>query len=163
MGQGWTLTYLRADYDTPPRLALSRGDPPAKAAANIVQVAGTDEHVNSRYYDERRPAQPKTGRRRRLAGHARARRCPGVRRAARPRARRLFRLSPPGEFEVTRRSVPGSNVLETTLTTTTGVVTVRDALSLQDGGTLSWIEFVPARSRSSRRSPARTAWRRRDR
>jgi GH15 family glucan-1,4-alpha-glucosidase len=53
-----------------------------------------------------------------------------------------FRLSPSGEFEVTRRYVPGSNVLETTFTTTTGVVTVRDALSLQDGGTLSWIELV---------------------
>lgn len=35
-----------------------RGDPPAQAAANIVHVAGTDEHVNGRYYDEQRPAQP---------------------------------------------------------------------------------------------------------
>jgi NAD(P)-dependent dehydrogenase (short-subunit alcohol dehydrogenase family) len=35
-----------------------QGDPPAQAAANIVHVASTDEHVNGRYYDERRPAQP---------------------------------------------------------------------------------------------------------
>jgi NAD(P)-dependent dehydrogenase (short-subunit alcohol dehydrogenase family) len=33
-------------------------DPPAQAAANIVHVASTDEHVNGRYYDEQRPAQP---------------------------------------------------------------------------------------------------------
>jgi NAD(P)-dependent dehydrogenase (short-subunit alcohol dehydrogenase family) len=36
----------------------TRGDPPAHAAANIVHVASTDEHVNGRYYDEQRPAQP---------------------------------------------------------------------------------------------------------
>ncbi len=53
-----------------------------------------------------------------------------------------FRLSPSGEHEVTRRYLPGSNVLETTFTTSTGIVTVRDALTLQDGGTLSWIELV---------------------
>ena len=35
-----------------------QGDPPPQAAANIVQLAGTDEHVNGRYYDERHPAQP---------------------------------------------------------------------------------------------------------
>jgi hypothetical protein len=35
-----------------------RGDPPAQAATNIVYVAGTGEHVNGHYYDERRPAQP---------------------------------------------------------------------------------------------------------
>jgi NAD(P)-dependent dehydrogenase (short-subunit alcohol dehydrogenase family) len=35
-----------------------QGDPPAQAAANIVHVASTDEHVNGRYYDEQRPAQP---------------------------------------------------------------------------------------------------------
>jgi NAD(P)-dependent dehydrogenase (short-subunit alcohol dehydrogenase family) len=35
-----------------------QGEPPAHAAANIVHVASTDEHVNGRYYDERRPAQP---------------------------------------------------------------------------------------------------------
>jgi hypothetical protein len=35
-----------------------QGDPPAQAAANIVHVASSDEHVNGRYYDEQRPAQP---------------------------------------------------------------------------------------------------------
>lgn len=69
MGQGSTLTYLRADYDELAQVrtlaahasstrSSMRGDLPAKAAANIVHVAGTDEHVNGRYYDERRPAQP---------------------------------------------------------------------------------------------------------
>jgi GH15 family glucan-1,4-alpha-glucosidase len=53
-----------------------------------------------------------------------------------------FRLAPVDEFEVQRRYVPGSNVLETTFTTKGGVVTVRDALTLQDGGSLSWIELV---------------------
>jgi hypothetical protein len=33
-----------------------QGDPPAQAATNIVHVAGTDEHINGRYYDERQPA-----------------------------------------------------------------------------------------------------------
>ena len=35
-----------------------QGDPPAQAATNIVHVAGTAEHINGRYYDERQPAQP---------------------------------------------------------------------------------------------------------
>jgi NAD(P)-dependent dehydrogenase (short-subunit alcohol dehydrogenase family) len=35
-----------------------QGDPPAQAAANIVHVASTVEHINGRYYDEQRPAQP---------------------------------------------------------------------------------------------------------
>jgi NAD(P)-dependent dehydrogenase (short-subunit alcohol dehydrogenase family) len=35
-----------------------RGDPPAQAAANVVQVASTSENVNGRYYDEGRPAKP---------------------------------------------------------------------------------------------------------
>ena len=34
------------------------GDSPAHAAANVVYVASTDEHVNGRYYDEQRPARP---------------------------------------------------------------------------------------------------------
>jgi hypothetical protein len=35
-----------------------QGDLPAHGAANVVHLASTAEHVNGRYYDERRPAQP---------------------------------------------------------------------------------------------------------
>ena len=53
-----------------------------------------------------------------------------------------FSLRPVGEYEVERRYRPDTNLLETTFTTGDGVVTVTDALSLQDGGQLSWIELV---------------------
>ena len=53
-----------------------------------------------------------------------------------------FALRPVGDYEVERRYRPGTNLLETTFTTEGGVVTVTDALSLQDGGQLSWIELV---------------------
>ncbi|MFN2629499.1 MAG: glycoside hydrolase family 15 protein [Gaiellaceae bacterium] len=53
-----------------------------------------------------------------------------------------FSLAPIEEFEVERRYVPDSNVLETTFTTESGIVTVADALTLQDGGQLSWVELV---------------------
>lgn len=53
-----------------------------------------------------------------------------------------FELAPAGEFEVTRRYVGRSNVLETTFTTELGEATVTDALTLQDGGELSWIELL---------------------
>lgn len=53
-----------------------------------------------------------------------------------------FSLAPVEEFEVERRYVPDSNVLETTFTTESGIVTVADALTLQDGGQLSWVELV---------------------
>lgn len=35
-----------------------RGDSPEHAAANLVHVATIPEHVNGRYYDERRPKRP---------------------------------------------------------------------------------------------------------
>jgi GH15 family glucan-1,4-alpha-glucosidase len=53
-----------------------------------------------------------------------------------------FALTPVEEFEVERRYLPGTNVLETTFTTESGVAVVTDALTLQDGGELSWIELV---------------------
>ncbi len=53
-----------------------------------------------------------------------------------------FSLAPAGEFEAERRYLPGTNVLETTFTTKDGVVRVTDALTLQDGGQLSWIELT---------------------
>lgn len=45
-----------------------------------------------------------------------------------------FTLAPATEFAMTRRYVPGTNVLETTYTTQTGVVRVVDAMSLNDTG-----------------------------
>jgi GH15 family glucan-1,4-alpha-glucosidase len=54
----------------------------------------------------------------------------------------FFALEPVEEYEVERRYLPQSNVLETTFTTETGVATVYDSLNLQDGGQLSWIELA---------------------
>lgn len=53
-----------------------------------------------------------------------------------------FELAPQQEFEVSRCFLKDTNVLETTFTTAEGVVTVRDALNLQDGGELSWVELA---------------------
>jgi GH15 family glucan-1,4-alpha-glucosidase len=53
-----------------------------------------------------------------------------------------FSLAPIDEYETERRYLPGTNVLETTFTTESGVATVTDVLSLQDGGQLSWVELV---------------------
>jgi GH15 family glucan-1,4-alpha-glucosidase len=53
-----------------------------------------------------------------------------------------FEVRPEGEFEASRRYLPKTNVLETTFETESGVVTVTDALTLQDGGQLSWVELV---------------------
>jgi GH15 family glucan-1,4-alpha-glucosidase len=53
-----------------------------------------------------------------------------------------FALEPVDAYETTRRYLPDTNVLETTFTTSEGVATVVDALSLQDGGQLSWTELV---------------------
>jgi GH15 family glucan-1,4-alpha-glucosidase len=53
-----------------------------------------------------------------------------------------FVLRPADAFEVERRYRPETNVLETTFTTETGVVTVTDGLLLQDGGMLSWTELA---------------------
>ena len=53
-----------------------------------------------------------------------------------------FRLAPEGEFTVERRYLPGTNVLETTFTTDGGTAVVTDALTIQDGGLLPWVELV---------------------
>ena len=53
-----------------------------------------------------------------------------------------FTLAPVDDYEVTRRYVPCTNLLETTFTTESGVAVVTDVLSLQDGGQLSWVELV---------------------
>jgi GH15 family glucan-1,4-alpha-glucosidase len=51
-------------------------------------------------------------------------------------------LQPVGDFRARRRYVARTNVLETTFTTENGKVKVRDALTLQDGGLLPWIELA---------------------
>lgn len=53
-----------------------------------------------------------------------------------------FELAPLEACEVSRSYEKDTNVLETTFTTTAGVVTVTDALNLQDGGELSWVELA---------------------
>lgn len=53
-----------------------------------------------------------------------------------------FELAPLEPHDVSRRYVEDTNVLQTTFTTAGGVVTVTDALNLQDGGQLSWVELA---------------------
>jgi GH15 family glucan-1,4-alpha-glucosidase len=53
-----------------------------------------------------------------------------------------FHLAPEGRHTAERRYVDDTNVLETTFTTDTGVVRVTDALTLQDGGILRWVELA---------------------
>jgi GH15 family glucan-1,4-alpha-glucosidase len=53
-----------------------------------------------------------------------------------------FELAPVGEWEAERRYLEGSNVLETTVTTQHGSARLTEALTLQDGGQLSWTELV---------------------
>ncbi len=60
-----------------------------------------------------------------------------------------FALEPVDDFEVERRYVPQSNVLETRFETESGVALLLDSLNLQDGGQLSWIE-ISRRLRSVR-------------
>ncbi|HET8607167.1 MAG TPA: glycoside hydrolase family 15 protein [Gaiellaceae bacterium] len=55
-----------------------------------------------------------------------------------------FWLRPQGEFEVSRRYVPHTNVLETTFAAAHGRLRVREALTLQDGGLVPWIELARA-------------------
>ena len=53
-----------------------------------------------------------------------------------------FTLAPTERFEAARRYVGRTNVLETTYRTASGVVRVTEALTLQDGGLLPWVELV---------------------
>ncbi len=53
-----------------------------------------------------------------------------------------FTLTPAGAFEAARRYVGRTNVLETTYRTGDGVVRVTEALTLQDGGLLPWVELA---------------------
>jgi GH15 family glucan-1,4-alpha-glucosidase len=53
-----------------------------------------------------------------------------------------FTLAPAGEFEAARRYLGRTNVLETTYRTGDGVVRVTEALTLQDGGLLPWVELA---------------------
>ncbi|HEU5215457.1 MAG TPA: glycoside hydrolase family 15 protein [Gaiellaceae bacterium] len=53
-----------------------------------------------------------------------------------------FRLAPAGEFEAARHYLDRTNVVETTYRTGDGVVRVTEALTLQDGGLLPWVELA---------------------
>lgn len=53
-----------------------------------------------------------------------------------------FTLAPTGKFDATRRYAGRTNVLETTYRTADGVVRVTEALTLQDGGLLPWVELA---------------------
>jgi GH15 family glucan-1,4-alpha-glucosidase len=53
-----------------------------------------------------------------------------------------FELAPEGAFDVERRYVGDSNVLETTFTTPTGVARVTDVIPLDHGGLLPWFELI---------------------
>lgn len=53
-----------------------------------------------------------------------------------------FRLAPEAEYVARRQYVRGTNVLQTTFTTDGGVLRVTDALDLQDGGILPWVELA---------------------
>jgi GH15 family glucan-1,4-alpha-glucosidase len=53
-----------------------------------------------------------------------------------------FTLAPAGEFQAARRYLGRTNVLETTYRTGDGVVRVTEALTLQDGGLLPWVELA---------------------
>jgi pentatricopeptide repeat protein len=53
-----------------------------------------------------------------------------------------FVLEPEGEHTARRRYVPRTNVLETTFTAAEGTLRVTDALTLQDGSLLPWLELA---------------------
>src|SRR5690348_5870429 len=51
-----------------------------------------------------------------------------------------FVLQPVGRFDAQRRYLERTNVLETVFRTSSGAVRVLEALALQDGGLLPWVE-----------------------
>ena len=53
-----------------------------------------------------------------------------------------FALAPSGRFEASRRYLGRTNVLETTFRTGDGAARVTEALTLQDGGLLPWVELA---------------------
>ena len=53
-----------------------------------------------------------------------------------------IQLAPVEEYEVTRRYIPRTNVLETTFTTASGVATVTDAMVTGIAGRLPWAELA---------------------
>ena len=53
-----------------------------------------------------------------------------------------FTLAPTVDYEASRRYVGRTNVLETTYRTRDGAVRVTEALTLQDGGLLPWVEHA---------------------
>src|SRR5436305_1872690 len=53
-----------------------------------------------------------------------------------------FVLAPEGDFEAERRYLDRTNVLETVFRTGSGSVRVTDALTLQDGALLPWVEVA---------------------
>ncbi len=53
-----------------------------------------------------------------------------------------FQVAPEDSFEVERRYLDDTTVLETRFTTESGVLVVTDAITLQDGGLLPWVELV---------------------
>ncbi len=53
-----------------------------------------------------------------------------------------FTLAPAGEYEAARRYVGRTNVLETTYRSGDGTARVTEALTLQDGGLLPWVEHA---------------------
>jgi len=66
-----------------------------------------------------------------------------------------FQLQPEAPFEATRRYLPGTNVLETTFTTSGGSVRVIDALTLPTGGLSPYRELVRRVDGLSGRVPIR--------
>jgi GH15 family glucan-1,4-alpha-glucosidase len=53
-----------------------------------------------------------------------------------------FTLGPTGDYDAARRYLGRTNVLQTTYRTGDGVVRVTEALTLQDGGLLPWVELA---------------------
>jgi GH15 family glucan-1,4-alpha-glucosidase len=53
-----------------------------------------------------------------------------------------YTLAPAGDYEAARRYVGRTNVLETTYRTGDGTARVTEALTLQDGGLLPWVELA---------------------